>query len=127
MSEENWRLPVDAQDFFGNERKRLQMAQRRPAQRRRSDLVGPGIGPHTVRLADFDESLATYNGYFSAVAETPNAPTTDSHYVGFVTSDAELGGVQVFTALSTGDTYRRTFIRNVNDPSWLTWSGWVLA
>lgn len=127
MSEENWRVPVDAGDYFGAQKKRMDMAQRRPAPRRLSDLVGPGIGANAVRIDDFNGDLAVFNGFFSAAAGTANAPTGDAAYVGFVASDLELGGVQTFTSLLTGDTYRRTFTRNVNDTNWVTWSSWALA
>lgn len=122
MSEErDWRQQVDAGDYFGAQKKHLAMESRRPSPRSLADLAGPGIGARAQRLTDFNEELATLDGFFSAVAGTPNAPNGTDPFVGFISSDATLGGVQIFTSLTTGQTYRRTFLRNVNDPDWVTW------
>lgn len=128
MSEEqNWRTPIDGQDYFGAQKKRLNMAERRPAPRRASDLVGPGIDAHAIRITNFNAPLATFNGYYSATSDALEAPPETSSWVVAVSSDAELGGVQVATALATNVAYRRTFIRNVFDPDALVWTAWVVV
>ena len=122
MSEEsNWRPVVNAQDYLGAQKKRAAMQERRHSPRSLADLAGPGIVPHAARLADFNDERALFNGFYSAAPGTPNAPNGTDAFVGTVSSDALLGGVQMFTALATGVTYRRTFLRNVLDPSWITW------
>lgn len=125
---QNWRTEVDAQDYFGHQRKQLSLADRRPVIRRPSDLVGPGIAQSALRVEDLNDPLATYNGYFSIASGGLNAPTGSGAHVGFVSSDVELGGVQLFTNLSSGVTYRRTFVRNAMDLSShtaLIWSAWA--
>ena len=124
MPEQNWRIETDAEDYFRSQKKQLQVADRRPVIRRASDLVGPGIAATAVRITDFNDLLATYNGFFSSAAGAVNAPTPGEPYAGTVTSDAELGGVQMFTNLSTGVVYRRVFNRNPYDASTLYWGTW---
>lgn len=122
MSEEsNWRQVVDASDYLGAQKKRLAMLERRPGARQLASLLGPGIVPQATRLIDFDEETALFNGFFSAAPGTPNAPNTTHAFIGYVVSDASLGGLQMFTSITSGVTYRRTFARNVNDPTWITW------
>jgi hypothetical protein len=125
MSDQSWRTDVDAGDYFLHQKKRLEIADRRPVIRRGSDLVGPGIGANTVRLDDFNDALATFNGYYSSVADTPNAPTASEAFIGQVLSDAELGGRQMFTGLTSGIEYTRTFTRSPEDPEAVAWSQWT--
>lgn len=125
---QNWRTEVDAQDYFGHQKKQLNLADRRPVIRRPSDLVGPGINIHATRITNFNDPLVTFNGFFSAAPAATNAPTNTGAYIGWVSSDAELGGIQLFTNLNNGTTYRRTFTRNALDPdshSALIWGAWA--
>lgn len=121
---QNWRTEVDAQDYFGHQKKQLNVADRRPVIRKASDLVGPGIGLSATRITDFNNLLATFDGYYSAEAGAANAPTDDQQYVGITTMDAELGGVQVFYGLTDNGVYRRIFTRNPADASAIYWGAW---
>ena len=124
MSEQNWRTEVTAEDYFLHAKKDAQIESRRPVIRTASDLVGPGIGATAVRITDFNDLLATFNGYYSVAAGALGAPTDDEGFIGSVVSDAELGGAQTFTGLITGTEYRRTFTRSPTDPEALGWSDW---
>jgi hypothetical protein len=125
MTQEDWRPEVNAADYFGAQKKRVAIEQRRPTIRRAADLVGPGIGANAVRITDFNDILATFNGYFSADVGALSAPTPDEAFVGMVVSDSSLGGRQVFTGLVSGTEYSRTFIRNSLDPENVEWSLWT--
>lgn len=134
MSEtSNWRTDVDAGDYFLHQKKKNEVADRRPVIRRAVDLVGPGIADVAIRVTDWNNVLATYNGYFSSVRAAngpvlagpgPNAGFDVNPYVGTVTSDAEIGGVQTITDLVTTTRYQRVFRRNLTDPSMLYWGPW---
>lgn len=124
MSKENWRIPVTGADYLLHQKKTLEVADRRPVIRQASDLVGPGISGNAVRITDFDDLLATFNGYYSAAAGANGAPDDSEPFVGYVISDAELGGRQVFTGLVSGNEYSRTFTRSPTDPETLGWSNW---
>jgi hypothetical protein len=121
---QNWRTEIDAQDYFGHQQKKLQIADRRPVIRKASDLVGPGIGALAVRVTNFNDLLATYNGYYSAAVGALSAPNDTDTFVGATVSDAELGGIQTFTSLTTGVIYQRVFTRNPADASAVYWGDW---
>lgn len=125
-NEQDWRIPTNAEDYFQQQKKQLNVADRRPVIRRASDLVGPGIAPTAVRVTDMNDILATYNGFFSCAEGAANAPTADDDYVGWVSGDAELGGVQHMTGLTSEDRYQRVFRRNPLDAETIYWGSWVL-
>jgi hypothetical protein len=124
MSEQNWRTEVTSVDYFGNQKKQLAVADRRPVIRKASDLVGPGIAATAVRLSDFNDLLATYDGFYSSAAGAVNAPEALEEYVGQITSDSTTGGVQTFTALTTETKYQRVFRRNPGDAATIYWGSW---
>lgn len=123
--EENWKIPTDAEDYFGQQGRKLQIADRRPVIKRASDLVGPGIGAAAVPITDYNDILATYNGYYSSVPGVSDAPNGTDSFVGTVVMDSELGGVQEFISLTTGYTYRRLFIRSPADPDSISFQPWT--
>jgi len=125
MSDKAWRTDVDAGDYFLHQRKQLDIADRRPVIKKASDLVGPGIDSGAVRITDFNDLLATFNGYFSAAPGAYAAPTETDTFVGIVVSDSEFGGHQQFTSQETGVIYTRRFQRSPVDPEALAWSAWV--
>lgn len=118
----NWRTEVDSTDFFGNQKKSLAMSERRPTSRV-SDVVGPGISGSAVRIVDFNERVATFNGYYSALDGALDAPASGA-FVGYTVMDSELGGTQVFTSLSTGIEYTRIFLRNPSDADFIVYGTW---
>lgn len=133
MSAQNWRPEIGAEEFFGHQNKKLQVADRRPVIRNAADLVGPGIGAYARRITDYNAPLATLNGYFSSnraingpspLPSGENAGFDVNHYVGFTVSDSELGGVQVITDLETRREYRRVFRRLATDSQTIAWSPW---
>lgn len=128
MSEQGWRTETDALDYFGNQRKQLQVADRRPVIRQASDLVGPAINASAVRITDFNSELATFNGYFSALTTAVNRPEIQSgvtlSFIGTTSMDSELGGVQKFVRLPDGMEFLRTFRRNPSNPNTIYWSAW---
>lgn len=121
---QNWRIGVDATDYFGHQKKQVQIDARRPVIRRASDLVGPGVAATAVRITDYNNLLATYNGFFSSDVGVSNGPPVSGPYVGTVASDAELGGIQTFTNLDTEVRYQRVFRRNPSDPATIYWGDW---
>lgn len=125
--EQNWRIGTDATDYFQSRQKEVDVEKRRPTIRRASDLVGPGLAATAVNLTDFNDVLATFNGFFSAKPGALNAPNGGGQFVGLIAADAELGGVQVFTELDSGIEYRRSFQRYPGDESVILWGPWETA
>jgi hypothetical protein len=124
MSDDH-RIEIDALDYLGARQKELNLNSRRPQVRKASDLVGPGIGAQAVRITNFSDLLAVFNGFYSAAPGATDAPNSTHPFVGHTVSDAELGGVQIFTSLTNGTVYRRTFLRNPSDASVLYWGSWA--
>ncbi len=121
----NWPTPVDAGDYFRHEQKKVAIEERRPVIRRASDLVGPGIAASAVRITDWADTLATFNGYYASLAGPTGAPTGTEAYLGYTVMDAEVGGTQVVTGMTSGIEYKRIFTRNPADPEFVTWGAWV--
>src|SRR6478752_2320563 len=95
-NERNWREDTNAETYFGHQQKQVNLADRRPVIRTASDLVGPGIDSNTVRITDYNDLLATFNGYYSSLAGAASAPNATEDFVGVVISDSALGGRQEF-------------------------------
>jgi microcystin-dependent protein len=125
MSEQDWRITTDSDDYFQGQKKQGQNNNRRPQITKAADLVGPGIGLYCTRITDFDNLLATFNGYFSADVAAANAPNDTSQFVGQVVSDEVIGGTQIFTDMVDGVEYRRLFRRAPEAPDYLTWTEWI--
>ena len=125
-AEEDWRIDVDASEYFLHQQKRDNLTQRRPVIRKAHELVGPGINASAVRLLDFNDPLATYNGYYSSAPGAANAPNAEDVFIGIVTMDGELGGWQRFRSLDTDDVYDRSFTRHPLDAEVLFWGAWAL-
>lgn len=128
MSENNWRIPTDAGDYFSNQKKTLQNESRRPVVRRASDLVGPAINKFTARVADYNSALVAVNGFVSSLPGALNAPPEtlgSGTFVGTISTDAERGGTQDLTELGTGIKWSRQFSRNPTDPDLLIFTSWV--
>lgn len=123
--EKNWREDTTAETYFGHQQKQVSLADRRPVIRTSSDLVGPGISASAVRITDYNDLLATFNGYYSSEAGAANAPTAVEPFVGMIISDSTMGGRQEFTGLTSGIEYTRTFTRSPVDAEALGWTRWV--
>ncbi len=123
----NWPTPVDAFDYMRQEQKKVAIEERRPVIRRASDLVGPGIAASAVRITDWADTLATFNGYYCSLPGVTGAPNTTHAFVGFTVMDAEVGGTQTVVSMTNGVEYRRTFSRNPADPEFISWGPWLQA
>ena len=125
--DKDWRIGIDAEDYLLSQKKQNQMTDRRPVIRKSSDLagMGPAINAGATLLADFNDPLATYNGFFSAEVDALNAPTDDERFIGFVTQDNTFGGKQTFTGLDSAIQYTRIFLRDALDASHTVFADWV--
>lgn len=124
---QDWRIQTGADDYIRQQNKQAAVENRRPVIRRSSDLVGPGIGSEAVVITDYNDVLATFNGYYSSVPGALYAPNEDDSFVGFVVMDATLGGVQTFTSLVSGNEYQRVFLRSPSDEDSITFGLWTTA
>lgn len=124
--EQGWRTDIDAETYFGSQKKKLEVADRRPVIRKPSDLgLGPGFSAQAVRITDFNDLLATYNGFFAAEIGAFGAPNDEESFVGIVVNDAEMGGVQRFTGMESGVDFRRLFRRNPSNAESIFYDAWT--
>lgn len=122
---QNWRTRVNAQDHFGQEKRRAEIEQRRPALRSPRDLgLGPGIGASAVKVTNWNDLLAQYDGYFSSEVGAFGAPNDTEAFVGLTINDSTLGGVQEATGVVSGNHYRRVFRRNPSDARSVSFAAW---
>jgi hypothetical protein len=124
---QDWRIETEATDYFQHRDKRLVTEERRPIIRKSSDLVGPGIGSGAVRITDYNDILATFNGYYSSVPGALYAPNPTDSFIGHVIMDTELGGRQTFTSLVSGNEYTRVFRRSPSDADSISYGAWLHA
>lgn len=122
---QNWRTETNGEDYFGHQKKQLQIADRRPVIRKPSDLVGPGIAISATRITNFNNELAQFNGFYSALEGAAHAPTSDQAYMGWVTMDDEIGGIQMFFGMDDGVLHKRIFKRDPADLSTIHWGLWT--
>ena len=113
MTQQNWRNETNATDYFTNQQKQLAVADRRPVIRRAVDLVGPGVAATAVRIVDFLDPLAQFNGFFSALHTALDRPPVEQSYVGYVSSDLNGGRTDVLRSLRRALLYPRLQPRDV--------------
>lgn len=134
---EGGRTNITAEDYFLQQKKKLDLADRRPPSSRKiSNRIGPAISKVTVRTEDYNALSTAYNGFYSSV-RAKNGPDVEvsgpdqgfdiNPYVGQTIMDAELGGWQEVTNLSTGVTYRRLGLRTPSLPELISWSVWSVV
>lgn len=122
---DNWRpTETDSAIFFGNQKKRQAIEARRPVLRKASDLVGPGIAGAAVRVTNWNDTLALFNGYFSSLPGAQAAPNSVENFTGFTVMDTDIGGIQTLTGMASGAEYKRIFTRNPSDPSSVAFGLW---
>lgn len=121
---EGWRREIDAHDYLLHRQKRQDIESRRPNIRRASDLVGPGINALAVHVDNWNDALATFNGYFSGDDGAAHEPRGGEGVVGFTCSDGYYGGFQTVTGMDTGIVSTRTFQRNPADAETILFDPW---
>lgn len=121
---EDYRPEEDAFDYLRNQRKKSELADRRPVIRKAADLVGPGIGSAATRVSNWNDMLAIYNGFYSSPVGAYNAPNGTEQFVGVVTQDSEFGGVQTLTGLTSGTVFKRRFTRSPFAADVVHWQPW---
>jgi len=88
----NWRTAIDGEDYLRGVEKRLLHEERRPQVRTASDILGPGIGPHCIRLEDWNADETLFNGFWYTEPGAFNQPIEDRYWIGYsLTTDAGNG------------------------------------
>ena len=125
-SASGWAIPEDGEAYFRREQKRTDSQSLRPAPRTPMDLVGPGFARETTRVDNFSDPLALNNGFFSAAPGAYDAPNDTHPFVFSTIGDSLLGGFQDATSLVNANRWRRLFLRNGLDPTYVQFTTWVV-
>lgn len=69
----DWRAVTESDDWFRQQEKAQVHQERRPQIQKPGDLLGPGLRPFAVELADWNAEAAMFNGMWVAL-DADNAP-----------------------------------------------------
>jgi hypothetical protein len=115
---DNWRIPIDFEDWMRQIEKRLMSEERRPQVNQASDLLGPGSAPRAVLVNDWNSAEATFVGVFysTPATGTQNSPNDALYWLGETFGDPDGYGFQRLTqhrvdppAGGSWDVYQRRF------------------
>lgn len=70
----NWPIQSGADDWFRQTSKRLNRMERMSAPTSAADLLGPGMSSQAVQIIDWNDEIATFNGFFYTLAGAYNTP-----------------------------------------------------
>jgi hypothetical protein len=93
----SWRQIQSGADWMREVEKRLLHEERRPGIRTASDILGPGIGPFSVEVNDWNSSETAFNGFFHSEPGAINAPDSVRFWMGTSQATAEGYGIQRVT------------------------------
>lgn len=128
----SWRQALSGEDWMREMEKRILHEERRPAVRTASDLMGPGLGPYSVLINDWNADETTFNGLFHSDPGALHTPDSARYWMG--TSQATAGGYGLQrvteyrdgTTTPTWQTYLRKFW-TLTPGATRQFSAWVLG
>jgi hypothetical protein len=85
---------TSAGEWFARQEKRMMREERRPTVRHASDLLGPGIAPHAVRIMDWSGPETEFNGFFYSQPGALHSPDSTLWWIGQSLSQIEGFGIQ---------------------------------
>lgn len=127
------RIPITFNDWMRDIEKRLIREERRPQVPHPVDVVGPGVGPYTKMVTDWDSDGPQVNGWFYSIADqVVNSPDDTRNWMGTVESNPYGQGLQrVWEYIDTADDpipgpslYTRSFA--TNDDGTRTYTPWTV-
>jgi len=75
-----------------------------PSIRTASDLMGPGLGPRSVWINDWNAAETAFNGFFHSDPNALNSPRVDGYWMGTSQATSEGFGLQTVTEYRGGTT-----------------------
>ena len=129
----SWTQAETAADWMRQVEKRILHEERRPGIRSAADLMGPGVGPYSVWINDWNTSETSFNGFFHSDPGALNTPDSSRYWMGTSQATKEGFGLQRVSEYLGGRTDalwpRLTYLRKF----WTTvpgaarqWSAWRL-
>lgn len=78
--------------------------ERRPSIQAAADLLGPGIAPHSVEVADWNAPETVFNGFFHSLPGSVNSPDASKYWMGLSQATEDGYGLQRITEYNAGTT-----------------------
>lgn len=94
-----WRIEGTISDWMRAIEKRVLNVERRYVPNSAHDLLGPGLGPHAVPLADLNDPKAAFNGIFHVHIDVPNSPDINYGWMVLTMSSLDRYGIQIAYAV----------------------------
>lgn len=85
---------TDMDGWMRDKERRTTRQERRPAPRTAQELLGPGIGPSAILVADWNDDVTTFNGMFYSQVGAINTPDPTHAWIGLSLVDADGNGLQ---------------------------------
>jgi hypothetical protein len=90
----SWRQIQDGADWMREVEKRVLHEERRPGITTASDLLGPGVGPFSVPILDWNAPETAFNGFFHSEPGAINVPIAGHYWMGTSQATNEGFGLQ---------------------------------
>lgn len=118
MSARNWPTPTPGNpgQWFSDTEKRMRHQESQPVPKVASDLLGPGLAAHAVRLADWNSPEANFNGFWYSFPGDLHSPDSTLHWIGETVNDGNGFGIQKAWNHREGVWPSIAMVRNVYDP-----------
>jgi hypothetical protein len=107
--------------------RRLGTLDRRPSPRTAQDLLGQGFGPTATLIQDWNDPVASFNGYYYSVENLSlNSPDSGEAWVGIVVAETDnVAGIQEVWTSHSGSPPRRFTRRWSTTGSAVTFTDWI--
>lgn len=94
--------------------------ERRPSLRTAADLMGPGMGPFSVQVTDWNSATTVFNGMLHSLPGSFNSPDATRYWMGISQGNAEGSGLQRVSEYAGHTTDiawpRFTYLRKFSTP-----------
>lgn len=117
MANQNWPVARDLDSWMRQMEKRIMHNERRPTITAATDLLGPGFGPTSIQILDWNSAEALFSGFFWSDPGSLNTPDATKYWLGHTQSidrsygyqrvlerDGNREMIRRFTDLGTGAT-----------------------
>lgn len=115
-----WRGQITGEDWMRDMEKRVLHEERRPAISTASDLMGPGLGPFSVEVTDWNSATTVFNGMLHSLPGAYNSPDATRFWMGTNQATGDGSGLQRVSEYAGHTTDvawpRFTYLRKFSTP-----------
>jgi hypothetical protein len=88
------RAIVTHQDWLNDANRRMAAQDRRRGVSTAADLLGPGIAPQATLVADWNDEVFAFNGFYYSQPGALHSPDNTKAWIGYSVTDADGSGIQ---------------------------------